>query len=46
MQAQQPVYDFEPVEAVVNQWIRQRLAEEAKTDFGKIESCEVIGVPV
>lgn len=47
---EKPVYDFAPVEAVVNGWIRQRLAQEALEGqldlFGKIDSCEVVGVPV
>lgn len=39
---EKPVYDFAPLEAVVNAWIRQRLAEEANPGqmdlFGDIDS--------
>jgi hypothetical protein len=46
MKMEKPVYDFAPLEAVVNDWIRQRIAEESLVDFGKIDSCEIEGAPV
>ena len=47
---EKPVYRFDELEQIVNGWIRQRLAQEALEgqldSFGKIDSCEVVGVPV
>jgi hypothetical protein len=50
MMMEKPVYDFAPLEAVVNGWIRERLADEANPGqedlFGKTSGCDVEGVPV
>jgi hypothetical protein len=50
MMMEKPVYDFTELEQVVNGWIRQRLADEANPGqqdlFGKIDGCDVEGVPV
>lgn len=47
---EKPVYQFDELEQIVNGWIRHRLAQEANEGqldlFGKIDSCEVMGVPV
>jgi hypothetical protein len=50
MMMEKPVYDFTELEQVVNGWIRERLADEANPGqedlFGKIDGCDVEGVPV
>jgi hypothetical protein len=44
------VYEFTELESIVNGWVRQTVAEAKHPNqmdlFGKIATCEVVGVPV